>query len=80
MVDGLGFVRSDVDQAVFYRRRGSSLMVVLVHVDDCSLVATALPLIKNFKIQIAKHVEITDLGEIHWILGIEVRRIRERCR
>ena len=78
MVDGLGFVRSDVDQAVFYRRRGSSLMVVLVHVDDCSLVATALPLIKNFKIQIAKHVEITDLGEIHWILGIEVRRIRER--
>ncbi len=42
-------------------------------------VATTLPLIKNFKIEIVKHVEITDLGEIHWILGIEVWQICECC-
>ena len=23
------------------------------------------------------HVEITDLGELHWILGIEVKHVRE---
>jgi hypothetical protein len=38
-----------------------------------------LLLIRKFKIKIAKHVEITDLGELHWILGIEVHRICE-CR
>src|SRR6266511_3471556 len=52
-------------------------MIVLVHVDDCTIVANAQPLITHFKIEIAKHVEITDLGDLHWILGIEVLRIRE---
>lgn len=37
----LKFHRSDVDQAVFYRRIGQQLMVVLVHVDDCTLVASS---------------------------------------
>lgn len=50
---------------------------MLVHVDDCTIVATAQPLINGFKAAIAKHVEITDLGELHWILGIEVCQIHE---
>jgi len=47
-------------------------MIVLVHVDDCTIVANTQPLIMHFKIEITKHVEITDLGDLHWILGIEV--------
>jgi hypothetical protein len=31
----------------------------------------------RFKIEIAKFVTITDLGELHWILGIEIKRVRE---
>jgi hypothetical protein len=77
MVTHLGFTRCEVDQAVFFRRREKELTIVLVHVDDCTIVATSQPLIDGFKIAIRKHVEITDLGEIHWILGIEVRRVRE---
>ncbi|CAA7259930.1 unnamed protein product [Cyclocybe aegerita] len=75
----LGFEQCAVDQAVFFKRRGKALVIVLVHVDDCTIVATALPLIEAFKAEVAKHVEITDLGELHWILGIEVQRNRE-CR
>ena len=73
----LGFKRCEVDQAVFYRRGGQKLMIVLVHVDDCTLVGTSHGLITRFKTEINKHVEITDLGEIHWILGIEIIRNRE---
>ena len=73
----LGFSRSEVDQAVFYRRHGNVFIVVLVHVDDCTIVGKGTPIINKFKAEIAKYVEITDLGELHWILGIEVRRIRE---
>ena len=47
--------------------------IVLVHVDDCTIAATPIFLIKNFKSEIAKHVEITDLGEFHWLLGIEIK-------
>jgi hypothetical protein len=78
MVKLLGFARCDVDQAVFFRRERNSFIIVLVHVDDCTIVATSQPLIIRFKIEIARHVDITDLGELHWILGIEVRRIREQ--
>ncbi|CAA7268571.1 unnamed protein product [Cyclocybe aegerita] len=74
----LGFEQCAVDQAVFFKRRSEALVIVLVHVDDCTIVATALPLIEAFKAEVAKHVEITDLGELHWILGIEVWRDRER--
>ena len=52
-------------------------MIVLVHVDDCTIVAKSKVLVEWFKTEIAKFVDITDLGDLHWILGIEVRRIRE---
>jgi len=76
------FLRCEVDQAVFYRRDEGKgiLIIILVHVDNCSIVASSQPLINRFKITIEKHVEITDMGDLHWILGIEVRRIREEQR
>ncbi len=79
IMEKLGFVRSEVDQAVFYRRDEGwkILIIVLVHVNDCSIVALSQPLISRFKIKIKKHVDIIDLGDLHWILGIEVRRIHE---
>ena len=52
-------------------------MVILVHVDDCTLIAPTKALIQGFKAQIVKHIEITDLGELHWLLGIEIKRNRE---
>ena len=69
----LGFLQCEVDQAVFYRRDGTALCIVLVHVDGCTIIATSKQLIDRFKTSIAKHVEISDLRELHWILGIEVR-------
>jgi hypothetical protein len=67
---------------VFYKRSddGKELTIIMVHVDDCTIVSTALPLIEQFKADISKRVEITDLGELHWLLGIEVRRVREQRR
>jgi hypothetical protein len=49
-------------------------MIVLVHVDDCTIAATSIILIDRFKAEISKHVEITDLGDLHWLLGIEIAR------
>lgn len=69
----LKFPRSDVDQAVFFCCNEKSHIVVLVHVDDCTISATLIMLINHFKATISKHVEITDLGELHWLLGIKVK-------
>ena len=62
---------------MFYHQKGSALIIVLVHVDDCTIAGTSITLILRFKIKIAKFIAITDLGELNWILGIEVKHIRE---
>ena len=65
---------------MFYRRSEDkgTLIIVLVHIDDCTIVGKSKMLIGQFKTEIAKYVEITDLGDLHWILGIEVHQIREK--
>lgn len=77
LVDNLGFVRCEVDQSVFFKASDTGLSVILVHVDDCTIVAKTLALVDSVKGGVKEHVEITDLGEIHWLLGIEVKRDRE---
>jgi hypothetical protein len=77
LVDHLGFTKCEVDQAVFYWDEGEQLCIVVVHVDDCTIAASELQLIQDFKMNLRKYVEITDLGEIHWLLGLEIRRDRE---
>jgi len=76
LVKRLGFVQSDVDQAVFYHHSGDNghaTIIIVVHVDDCTIAASTLLLIVAFKCQISEYVEITDLGELHWLLGIEIK-------
>jgi Reverse transcriptase (RNA-dependent DNA polymerase) len=75
----LGLIQCSVDQAVFYKSnpRANELTVVAVHVDDCTIAATSPRLVNALKDGLRKHVEVTDLGELHWMLGIEVKRDRE---
>ena len=49
MLTHLGFLRSDVNQAIFFRREERMVIVVLVHVDDCMIAATSITLITDFK-------------------------------
>ena len=50
---------------------------MLVHINDCIIMATSQPLIIKFKIEITKHVDISDLGELYQILGIKVHHVCE---
>jgi len=80
MMKGMGYARCNVDMSVFYWQRGKDLVIMLVNVDDCSIAATSIRLISDLKRGIAKHVEITDLGELHWLLGIEIRIYPHGCK
>lgn len=80
LVDHLGFTRCEVDHSTFYKHNPPDLTIILVHVDDCTLTSTKTALIDWAKSTISKFVEISDLGEIHWLLGIEIKRVREERR
>ena len=73
LVGALGFSRCDVDQAIFFKRSGTKLTIIVVHVDDCTIAATTVESVVELKSKLREHVEITDLGELHWLLGIEIR-------
>ena len=75
----LGFNRCAVDQAVFFKsnQKTKELTVVAVHVDDCTIAATNSRLVDALKAGMRQHVEVTDLGELHWMLGIEIRHDRD---
>jgi histone deacetylase 1/2 len=70
----LGFTPSKGDTSLFYYRKGSVTIFVLVYVDDI-IVASSSPvatkaLLKDLEADFA----LKDLGDLHYFLGIEVKR------
>lgn len=51
-------------------------MLVALYVDDLVLAASNMTLIDDFKAAIGDRFHVKDLGELRWVLGIEVRRDR----
>jgi hypothetical protein len=70
--------RCEVDQAVFYWQNGGKLIVIVASVDDLTILATGMDLIDHVKSKLCECFTITDIGEIHWILGIHIRKNAQR--
>jgi hypothetical protein len=68
--------RSQVDQAIYYKRTNEEHTVITVSVDDMAVASQNLSYITAFKSQLQQHFEITDLGELNWLLGLKVERDR----
>lgn len=79
MLTHLGFDHSNVNQAIFFWHEECVAIMVLVHIDDCTIAATLIILIKNFKAQISEYMGITNLGKLHWLLSIEIKHDQECC-
>ena len=45
----------------------------MVHINDCTIAASSLSLIEEFKAGLCKHVEVTNLGELHWMLSVKIK-------
>ena len=78
MLTHLGLACCNIDQVIFFQHEGQAVIVVLVHVDDCMIAVTSITFMANFKAQILEHMDIIDLDELHWLLGIEIKRDHER--
>jgi hypothetical protein len=73
LVGALNFTQCNVDQAVFYKCLDRNLTIIVVHIDDCMIVVTTIYLVVELKSKLHEHVEIMDLGELHWLLGIKIK-------
>jgi len=68
----MGFMHSQIDQAIYYVCKADKHMVATVSVDDMVVTSKHLRHITEFKHHLRQYFEITDLGELSWLLGLWV--------
>lgn len=71
-----GFQRLSCEWCVYYRKTPAGVVLVAVHVDDMLSVASSREENERFKQQLQSKWKISDLGDIHFALGIAVERDR----
>ena len=69
----MGYQRTEADHAVF-TRTDPSMSIIALYVDNITMASKDLNTIKRDKEALKRRYEMTDLGELNWILGIRVTR------
>ena len=67
----LGFTKSDADSNVYYMVVEGDSLILVLYVDDLFL-TEAERLVTWCKKQLSSKFEMTDLGLMHYILGLEI--------
>ena len=70
----LGFTRMDADHGVFYKKTGSNIIILAVHVDDCMVTGNSATRISKFKVKMNGKYKLTNMGPASWLLGIKISR------
>lgn len=68
----LGFQRSASEHAVYTRGMGANRLIVGVYVDDLVITGGNSIELKQFKEEIKRTFQMSDLGLLHYYLGLEV--------
>jgi hypothetical protein len=70
----LGFTRLIADQCVYIRRNELGIVIIAVHVDDMTILASDDTLMSQAKAELGSKFDVQDLGPVRQILGMEVTR------
>ena len=78
LLTNAGFEKCPADPGVFVRREGSKVVVLTVWVDDIVLAGNSIEMMNFTKRKLGEKLEVKDLGEPKFILGLEITRDREK--
>jgi len=67
-----GFSRCHSDNIVYTKKVGKSLIILVLYVDDLILTCSDPNLINHVKSSLKMKFEMTDLGNLHYFLGLQV--------
>ena len=68
----LGFTCIQADHCVFYKNIDGHDLIIMVYVDDNLILSDSLDLVNKTKKELSSCFEMTDLGDVNWILNMEV--------
>ncbi|TFY56500.1 hypothetical protein EVJ58_g7601 [Rhodofomes roseus] len=71
--EALGFTRSNADHGMSYKNDDGKLVIIAIYVDDMLIFSNSTAAHDATKSGL---FEMTDLGEVHWILNMELTRDR----
>eukprot|EP00253_Pinus_taeda_P035982 PITA_35982 len=66
------FAKCEGEPTVYIKKKDGKILIVVLYVDDVIFTSNDDYLIKNFKSVMKEEFEITDIGLLRYILGIEV--------
>lgn len=70
----LGFERSLSESTLYVKKVGSNVTIISLYMDDLLVTENNIALIKEFKKEMMKVFEMTDLGEMTYFLGMEIEQ------
>lgn len=69
-----GFKKCNYEHTLFIKKAGNMILLVCVYVDDLVFTGNSLDMINEFKESMKVEFEMTDLGLLHYFLGIEAKQ------
>jgi hypothetical protein len=73
----IGFSRCHFDPNVYTKKVGSHLIILFLYVDDLILTGSDSKLLNHVKTILKKKFEMTELGFLHYFLGLKVLQNNE---
>ena len=70
----LGFMQCQTEHTVFYYYEDDDALIITVDMDDLTMAGNLKHVMTVFKRELSRKYNIKDLGELRWLLGIEVKR------
>lgn len=72
-----GFDESPNETTPYIKVEGHDILIISLYVDDLFVRGSNLTIINNFKEQMMKMFEMTDLGLMNYFLGMEIHQTKE---
>jgi histone deacetylase 1/2 len=76
-LQSLGFRASRADISLFYYRKGNITIFLLIYVDDIIVASSSEKATHALLADLKSEFALKDLGELHYFLGIEVKKTRD---
>lgn len=74
----MGYTRCESDWSVYWRRTNTQLSILVMSVDDILIAANSISERDKVIKEIKERFQISDLGEIRWLLGCRITRNRTK--
>lgn len=73
-LQSLGFAKSPSEATLYVKKSDTNIIVVSIYVDDLLVAGSNEKLVNEFKADMFKAFEMTDLGLLSYFLGLEVKQ------